>query len=218
MDVDALSSHTSVHWEHNSPIHRHAYRRELEHFLYILVQLNQEPERSTLHTHPKHNRRVNTTMNISVPVTHRVVVKPYPWLRGNRNPLIYCSSVFNTEQPAAGAPHNLCAYPRIFPSSGSSFFPHFIDSATAPMDFSSTHAALRSLKRRSTTSDSLRILAEKLEGPFAGKCFCLQVDVRQSRVWPKRATEGWICCDGRLLGRTTASSLSVRAAASVPSR
>lgn len=39
------------------------------------------------------------------------------------------------------------------------------------MDFSSTHAALRSLKRRSTTSDALKILAEKLEGPFAGRCF-----------------------------------------------
>lgn len=37
------------------------------------------------------------------------------------------------------------------------------------MDFSSTHAALRSLKRRSTTSDTLRTLAEKLEGPFAGE-------------------------------------------------
>lgn len=37
------------------------------------------------------------------------------------------------------------------------------------MDFSSTHAALRSLKRRSTTSVTLRTLAEKLEGPFAGE-------------------------------------------------
>ncbi|CAM9544049.1 unnamed protein product [Ectocarpus sp. 6 AP-2014] len=37
------------------------------------------------------------------------------------------------------------------------------------MDFSSTHAALRSLKRRPTTSDALKSLAEKLEGPFAGE-------------------------------------------------
>lgn len=36
------------------------------------------------------------------------------------------------------------------------------------MDFSSTDAALRSLKRRNNTSDALRTFADKLEGPFAG--------------------------------------------------
>ncbi|CAM9153116.1 unnamed protein product [Pylaiella littoralis] len=35
------------------------------------------------------------------------------------------------------------------------------------MDFSSTHTAIRSLKRRSTTSVTLRSVADKLEGPFA---------------------------------------------------
>lgn len=37
------------------------------------------------------------------------------------------------------------------------------------MDFSSTNAALRSLKRRTMVSAELRSLAEKLEVPFAGK-------------------------------------------------
>lgn len=48
-----------------------------------------------------------------------------------------------------------------------------VRSLLVEMDFSSTHAALRSLKRRSTTSDALKSLAEKLEGPFAGELFVL---------------------------------------------
>ena len=46
--------------------------------------------------------------------------------------------------------------------------------SSANMDFSSTYAALRSLKRRTTTADELRILAEKLEKPFSREiCLCI---------------------------------------------
>lgn len=47
-----------------------------------------------------------------------------------------------------------------------------VRSLLVEMDFSSTHAALRSLKRRPTTSDALKSLAEKLDGPFAGELVC----------------------------------------------
>lgn len=44
------------------------------------------------------------------------------------------------------------------------------------MDFSSTSSAVRSLKRRTTTSDALKALADNLEGPFARErydfCVC----------------------------------------------
>lgn len=41
--------------------------------------------------------------------------------------------------------------------------------SSASMDFSSSYAALRSLKKRTTTTNELRILAEKLEKPFSGE-------------------------------------------------
>lgn len=50
-----------------------------------------------------------------------------------------------------------------------------LGAAALEMDFSSTNAAIRSLKRRTTTSAMLRRIADKLEGPFAGECSVAQV-------------------------------------------